>query len=120
MREKNVSSVWIEVNGKELSSVQRCSQRDSRKELCWTLLYDSSQAQLCLASSSCWEKHFILCTNNNLTRYSRLLVVILSLVSVSVLISLLLVYLKRRQREKRRRQFIDQAILSLQDLSLLD
>ena len=120
MRERNVSSIWIDVNRRELIGITRCSPLDSKGNPCWTLAYDKSQTQLCLASSSCWEKHAILCANSHVTQYSRILIAVLSLLSVSLLLSLLLYYCRRRQARERRRQFIDQAILSLQDLSLLD
>lgn len=120
MRERNVSSIWIDVNQREMIGIARCSPLDPKGNPCWTVAYDKSQTQLCLASSSCWEKHAILCANRQFTEYSRILITILSLVSVSILLSLLLYYLRRRRAKERRRQFIQQAILSLQDLSLLD
>ena len=120
MRERNVSSVWIDANRGEMIDIARCSPLDSKGNSCWTLAYEKSQTQLCLASSSCWEKHAVLCANSHVTRYSRILITVLSLVSVSILLSLLFYYFRRRQAKERRRQFINQAILSLQDLSLLD
>jgi RsiW-degrading membrane proteinase PrsW (M82 family) len=115
--------IWIDYNRTSLRNLTRCPQFDSDENQCWTLLYNTLETKFCLTQNNCQEEHFVICENKSFISKSKkriVFVLILLIIIILIFILFIMYYYKRRQMNKRREKLINNAILSVQDLSLLD